>query len=163
MSALAVIFVLTAYFPYVTYAAPAVAGCMILFVLIETDRKWAFAAYAASSALTMIMAEPEAKLIYVCFFGFYPILKSLLERLHSRSLEWILKLLTFNGAMLLIYGLLSLLVDLSVEDFGTLGKYGAWIFLGFGNIVFVLYDFALVRVANLYLYRIHPQIKKLFK
>ncbi len=161
MAALATIMVLAAYFPYVTYAAPALGGCVVMLVLIEIDARWAFGAFLVSSVLSLLFAEREAGILYVCFFGFYPIVKALFEKLRSRVLEWVLKLLTFNAAMLLVYGLLSLVIGLGVEEFGVLGKYGAWIFLAAGNVVFVLYDFALIRVASLYIYRIHPKIRRI--
>ena len=42
LSALAVVLMLTAYFPYLTYAVPAFAGLCIMAVLIEIGPKWAF-------------------------------------------------------------------------------------------------------------------------
>lgn len=162
-AALASVFVLAAYFPYVTYAAPAVAGLMMIVPLVEINISWAFGAYAASLLPVLLLAEPEAKLLYVFFFGWYPIVKALIERMRRRIPEWIIKIAVFNVAVVAAYAALSLLTDISLEEFGILGKYGALIFLAAGNVVFVLYDFAIVQVASYYMQRLHPQVRRLFK
>ena len=163
-AALATVITLAAYFPYITYAAPAVAGLVTVMLVIETNKKWALGSFVVSAVLVLLLsAESESKFLYVLFFGYYPIVKAAVESLNKPVLEWVMKLFTFNAAMLLIYGILSFVVDLSIEDFGVLGRYGAWIFLGLGNIVFVLYDFAILQIAAFYMQRIHPSVKRMFK
>ncbi len=162
-AALATVITLAAYFPYVTYAAPAVAGLVTVMLVIETNKKWAAASFLVSAVLVLLFAEPESKFLYVFFFGYYPIVKAAVEKINKPIIEWAIKIITFNAAMLIIYGVLSFVVDLSVEDFGVLGKYGAWIFLAAGNLVFVLYDIAIAQVAAFYIQRIHPSVRKLFK
>lgn len=164
MVALSVVFMLLSYFPYFTYAAPAVTGLFMMLIVIEINCKWAFIAYAAASVLIFIFAEPESKLLYICLFGYYPIVKSLIDRIRKPFIEWPLKLLIFNAAVLLIYLLFShFITAISLEDFGELGKYGAYIFLAAGNLIFVLYDIAISRMAMVYMSILHPKIKKLFK
>ena len=91
MAALASVFMLTSYFPYLTYAIPALAGLFIMVAFIETDIKWAAVTYIASSVLIFFVAEPEAKLLYIMFFGYYPIIKALFERVRSRVFEYLFK------------------------------------------------------------------------
>ena len=74
ITALSVVFMLLSYFPYLTYAVPAVTGLLMMIIVIEINTRWAFAAYAAASVLVFIFAEPESKLMYICLFGYYPIL-----------------------------------------------------------------------------------------
>lgn len=162
-AALAAVFTLAAYFPYVTYAAPALAGLMLMPLIVETDCKWAFGAYLVSALPVILFAEKEAMLLYVLFFGYYPIVKALTERMRKTVIEWIIKLAVFNAAMIAIYFLLSLLTDFSFEEFGILGKYGAYLFLAAGNAVFVLYDIAIARVASVYLFRLHPRIRRMLR
>ena len=54
---------LLSYFPYFTYAVPAITGLLTMMLVIEINAKWAFAAYIAASALVFIFAEPESKLM----------------------------------------------------------------------------------------------------
>lgn len=163
MSALAVVIILAAYFPYLTYALPAMAGLAVMAVLIETDYKWALLTYFSSAIICFFIAESEAKLLYICFFGYYPILKSVIERLKKVTAEWIIKLVFFNIAISAVYFLLAGLFSVAIEDFGILGEYGAYIFLGMANIVFVLYDICISRMAMFYLYKLHPKIQKILK
>ena len=157
------VFMLMSYFPYFTYAVPAVTGLLTMMLVIEINVKWAFAAYIAASVLVFIFAEPESKLMYICLFGYYPIVKALIERINKPVIEWILKLAVFNVAAIMIYAVFAGMFGVSIDDFSTLGKYGAYIFLGFGNAAFVLYDITVSRISGTYIYRIHPKVKKLLK
>ena len=157
------VFMLMSYFPYFTYAVPAVTGLLTMMLVIEINVKWAFAAYIAASVLVFIFAEPESKLMYICLFGYYPIVKALIERINKPAIEWILKLAVFNVAAIMIYAVFAGMFGVSIDDFSTLGKYGAYIFLGFGNAAFVLYDITVSRISGTYIYRIHPKVKKLLK
>ena len=161
--ALSVVFMLLSYFPYFTYAVPAITGLLTMMLVIEINVKWAFAAYLAASVLVFIFAEPESKLMYICLFGYYPILKALIERINRPVIEWLLKLAEFNAAALLIYMMFAEMFGVSTQDFGVLGKYDAYIFLGLANAVFVLYDITVSRLSGTYMYRIHPRVKKLIK
>lgn len=163
MAALASAFMLLSYFPYLTYAIPAIAGLFIMVLVIEINRKWAAMAYIASAVLVFLLAEPESKLMYIGFFGYYPILKAAVDSMRKPLAEWVIKLLVFNGAVLIIYFCFAGVFGVSLEDFGTLGKYGAVILLAMGNVVFVVYDIAVSRMAMAYMNMLHPKIKKFLK
>ena len=154
---------LLSYFPYLTYAIPAIAGLMIMAVVIEINCKWAFLSFLSSAVLVFLVAEKESGLLYVLFLGYYPIIKALLERLRKPVIEWTVKVLIFNGAMLAVYLCFAGMFGISLEDFGSLGKYGSLILLGLGNIVFVLYDIAVSRMAMVYIAVIRPKMKRIFK
>lgn len=163
VAALSVVFMMLSYFPYLTYAVPAVTGLLTMMLVIEINVKWAFAAYIAASVLVFIFAEPESKLMYICLFGYYPIIKSLIERIGRAAAEWTLKLLVFNAAALAIYFVFAKIFGISLEDFAILGKYGAYIFLLISNAVFVLYDIAVSRMAAVYMNVLHNKLQKLLK
>lgn len=131
--------------------------------LIECGVSWAFGTYIASSALIFITGETEAKILYILFLGYYPILKSLIEKINKQALEWILKLICFNIAAVAFYYVSSRLFAVSFDDFGEWGKYGALIFLAICNVVFVLYDIGISRVASYYIYALHDKIKRILK
>ena len=162
-AALSVAFMLTSYFPYLTYTIPAVAGLFMIVPLILIDAKWAFASYISSALIIVFVAEPEAMLLYVLFMGYYPILKALIERLKNAILEWPVKLTIFNVAIVVFYNIAVLVMGIPFGDFGDLGKYGVYIFWILSNVVFVLYDLAISNMTVLYIYKVHPKIKKLFK
>lgn len=163
IAALSATLMLLSYFPYLTYAVPAVSGLFMMILVIEADLKWAMYGYFASAVLVLLLAETEAKLMYVFLFGFYPILKAALERIKKPIFEWITKFLVFNAAVFTVYAGASFVFGISFDDFGDLGKYGAYILLAAANVVFLLYDIAVSRMAALYMMRLHPQVERLLK
>lgn len=163
MAALATAFMLLSYFPYLFYAIPAIAGLFIMVVLIEVDFRWALMSYIVSAILVFMFAEPESRFLYVFFFGYYPIVKALLEKLNKPVIEWVVKVIVFNAAVLSVYLIFAKFFDFSIDDFGELGKYGAFILLFLGNVVFVLYDITISRTAMVYMKILHPKIKKLLR
>lgn len=163
MAALASAVMLVSFFPYLTYAVPAIAGLFIMVAVIETNIKWALVTYVVSAVIAFLMAEPEAKMLYILFFGYYPILKSIFERPKSRIFEFILKFAVFNAAVILTYLVLAPIMGFSVEDFGEFGKYSAVVLLVGANIVFPIYDMAVSQMAQFYMVRVHPSVKRIFK
>ena len=159
MASLASVTMLISHTMYLTYAVPAMAGLFVMISLIEISPKWAFATYLASAFPIFLIAENESKLLYIMFFGYYPILKALAERVRKPVIEWLIKLIVFNAAVIVTYTLIAGLFGISLEDLGQLGKYGEWIFLAVGNVVFVLYDIAVSRMSMFYFSIIRPKIK----
>lgn len=152
-----------AYFPYLTYAIPAIAGALIILPLVELTYGYTLLTYIVSCVLVILFSEPEAKLMYVCFFGFYPLVKALLEKLKSRFLEYVLKFLVFNGSVTLVYLVLAKLFSIPMDGIGEYGKYGIAILYILGNIAFILYDICLTRLCGLYINRLHQKIKKIMR
>ena len=163
MAALATVLMLVGYFPYLTYAVPCVASLPIMVVLIELNKKSAIYTYIASILPVFLFCEPESKLLYLCFVGFYPVLKAVFEGLKSRALEFVLKFVSFNLGVVVIYLLSKFVFGISFEDLGELGRYGAVIFLVLANLVFLAYDFCLSKMAVYYMYRLHLSVQKLLK
>lgn len=161
MAALATAIMLTAYFPYLTYAIPCAAGLVTAICVIELSMGWAWGVYAVSAFLTLLFAEPEAKLLYIFFFGYYPILKTYLEKIKFRPLECLAKFAVFNAAVLAVYFVFAGLFGVDMSDMGDFGKYTAVILLALGNAAFFLYDILIDRLAGMYLFRLHKHAVKL--
>ncbi len=168
MAALSLVCLLLTVFPFATYALPALASVFLMPVVIECGARWATAVYVAEAAAALLITpDIEAKLLFVAFFGYYPILKSLTERSRLRALEWLGKLVVFNAAVVASYAALSLLgFSLEVFRFGN-AALPLWIFLlAFllaGNVIFVLYDIALTRLLPLYFSRFQPMLRRIFR
>ncbi len=162
LGALSVAVMLVSYFPYLTYSVPAIAGLFIMTAVIEMGTKWALFSYITAAVLTLLLAEPEASLFFVFFFGYYPIVKVPFEKVKKPVLRFVAKFAVFNVAVLLIYFVLMRIMGID-GVFGGYTKYmiyGLWIA---ANGVFVLYDYMLAVLAQWYLCRIHPVVVKLFK
>lgn len=163
MAALSTVFMLLSYFPYFTYAVPAFSGLLIMVVLIEVGGKWPIITYIVTSVLVFMFAETEAKLMYILLFGYYPAVKAYIERIGNRFLQYLIKFAVFNEAVIVLYGVLAKVLGLDIIWQGEYGYLTAIAFLVLGNITFWLYDKVLVRMAAVYLSRIHPAVAKIFK
>ncbi|MGN0463381.1 MAG: hypothetical protein ACI4GA_01595 [Acutalibacteraceae bacterium] len=164
VAALSVIVMMLTVIPVLTYTAPAFAGILLIIVVIEIDKKWAFGVYAAVSALGLLIAtDKEAAAMYLVFFGYYPIIKAVLESRLPRWAEIIIKFLIFNAAMVGCYFVLIKVLGMPMDDMNELGKYGPLILLALGNVVFLLYDFALTKLVIVYQMKWQDKFRKLFK
>jgi len=106
--------------------------------------------YIVSAALGMlIIPDRSAAILYVLFFGYYPIIKSLIERIGLIFLQWILKLAVFNTALTVIWFLLRELV----LDFWESTPDVIIVYLG-GSAVFALFDYGFTKVIWLYINRV---------
>ena len=54
LAALAVVVMLIAYFPYLTYGIPMAAGVFIMIAVIEAGKGWGMLTYAVSAALCLL-------------------------------------------------------------------------------------------------------------
>ena len=156
-----VLMFMTGLVPFATYMLPALAGAMLCAVVVENGSKVALMVYASVSILSLfIVPDREASMIFICFFGYYPILKEQLERLPARALEYAVKFALFNLAIVGGYLILSLITGiplLSEEMFGEWGQYSAIGMLLAGNVVFALYDIAVTRYLSLYIRWFRPR------
>lgn len=167
MAALSVVcMMLTGVIPMADFTLPALAGLLLVPIVVEAGYKAAWTAYAAVSILSLLVApSKECALFYVAFFGFYPIVKSLIEGLKSRPLQWVLKFALFNLCAVVIL-LLALFLfsfpgyrEMLEEAWWLLA--GGWVFL---NAVFLILDIAFTQIISAYLRWFRPKyILKIFK
>ena len=167
LSGLAVILMfLTGIFPFAEYALPAMAGALLIIMVIEYGYRYALLCFFAVAVLSLLVGpNKEAAVLFAGFFGYYPILKGVLERIKRRQLEWILKILVFNMAVVLSYLAVVYLFGITevLEDFGAFGKWGIAAFWLAGNSVFVLYDRELTRLIGMYFHYFKPKFLKKLK
>lgn len=161
---LAVLF-LSGVFPFAEYAIPAAAGLFLTALVIDFGKPIAWLCWGAVSLLALfVVPNKEAALLFACLFGPYPILKSVLEHLPSRILEWICKLLIFNAGAVAAYALLVFAFGIqealdSMQIPGLSLSWSLLLFLIGGNVVFLLYDYALSGLIAFYLQQIRPKLK----
>ena len=133
----------------------AIASLLVVIIVIEMGYKYAWMTYAATAVLAFVLPLPKSPVIfYACFMGFYPIIKSYIERINSALIRWIVKLLVGNQALVLMLWLISLLTPEELE--------GAWLFAStyiLGVIALVMSDVALTKLISFYFARIRDRIK----
>ena len=163
MTALSVVLMmLTTLIPVFMYVIPIITGLLVLFVADVTDKKWGTGVYFSTAFLSLLLiTDKEAALTYALFFGYYPLIKDLLEKL-PRFISWILKLLIFNLAAVGI-GVISFYVfGVSGDEYNEFGKFTIPILLIMANVAFVLYDICLTKNRFL-LIRFSDKFKKMIK
>jgi len=106
--------------------------------------------YIASSALGMLLLpNKSAPLLYILFFGFYPVVKSLIERIGAAAARWALKILIFNASLAAMWLVFRELTFYFGGDLFGL----ALLHLG-GSAVFALFDYGYSKVVWLYINRV---------
>lgn len=150
---------LTAVFPPLNMTLPLFAGMFISVVAIETSPSWALVTYAAVSILSFfITPDKQAPVFFALLFGYYPVLKDIIEKLKYIVLRFILKLTVFNIAIVLIYQLIVKLfgvMDL-MEEFGFMNEFMIPALLLICNGTLLLYDYTLGLVKECYLKWFRP-------
>ena len=171
ITALSVVILIPSAVQVFVYTLPAMAGMLTMLAVVEIDKKWAIGSYVAASLIGLLfVANKEAVVYYVAFFGYYPVVKALLESKMPRVAEYILKFLIFNVSIVLSGVVLVKVFGMPYNDLlGIDGesafftKYALPIMLGMGNVVFILYDVALTRLLTAYVLVWQKRFRKLFK
>ncbi len=161
---LALMFLLSV-FPSATIAAPAVASVVMLFAVLELGKGWAVGVYASTAILSLlVLPSKEAAVLYAVFFGYYPIIKALLEKkIRKRVPEWIIKIVAFLAIISAAYYLMIRFMGVEFEEIGKYGRAAIPLLLVFGAIAFVAYDFCLTLFVGEYLRRWQKRFRKRFR
>ncbi len=152
-------------FQMASIAIPAIAGCLLIPIVAEAGPGWALGSYGATALLCMFLApDREAALIYLLFFGYYPVLFAWLSRIKSPLLCWAAKLGIFNLAAVLEAALTVYVLGIPWEDIPFLPMPWSIIVLAIlANVVFVLYDKTLQGLIREYYRRLHGRLARYFK
>ena len=157
-----VLMMLTTLVPVFMYVIPIVTGLLVLFVADISDKKWGAGVYFSTAFLSLLLiTDKEAALTYALFFGYYPLIKDIIEKL-PKALAWLLKLALFNAAAVGIGVISFYLFGVSGEEYNEFGKYTIPILLIMANVAFILYDFCLTKNRFL-LTRFSEKFKRIIK
>lgn len=145
--------------PLATFCAPLLAIIALLPILPEFGPRIAWAAYGATAVLGLLLApDRELVLVYV-FFGCYPLVRPVLNRIPTRPLRLLGKLAVCNLAMAVLYTLLIFVFQLesvTVEPSAATAAVLAAT-LALANVNFVVLDFAIGRLLWLWEHRIRKR------
>lgn len=149
--------------PNMTYVIPGMAALLLIVTVEETELKWSFFIYIAVSVLSfVIVTDKEAVIMYVFFFGYYPVFKKLTEKKLKKVPSLLVKFLVFNIMILLGYAVIIYIFLIPVEGLTVFGKYTPLILLAIGNLIFCIYDILLTNLTFLYNKNLKGQIQKMF-
>ena len=166
ISALAVVVMLITYFsPLLVYTAPPFAGILLIVIVNEMGYRWAFGTYVAISLLSVfLIADKESAVYFAMFFGYYPILKLLMDsKLKVKALRVVLKILLFNCAIAASVALCIYVFHIPYDDLTEKGYILPIVFLVMLNVLLYIYDRLVTALQLLYVNKIGVRIKRIFK
>lgn len=136
----------------------AISSLMVVVIVIEMGYKYAWMTYAATSVLSLVLLPPPLVIavFYACFMGFYPIVKSYIERINKAVVRWIIKLAVGNAALILIFLLISLILPAEFEGVASILIAATY---ALALLAFIMYDVALTKLISLYFARVRDRIK----
>ena len=131
--------------PVATFVCPMLCMILLSTVCRRCGRRTGWAWYGAVSLLSLLLGpDKEAAAVFV-FLGYYPILKTSIDRFR---VAWLLKALLFNISILLMYSALIHLFGMAQisAEYEQLGMITTAIMLLLGNVIFFLLDVLLSRL-----------------
>lgn len=144
-----VLMFMTGILPALYIAAPMLAGMLMIILAEEVSVPWAWLTYNAVSLLALIVSfDKEAALMFILFFGYYPILRPNLMKIRPAPLRIVCKLLLYN-----LFLLTDVLLTIYVLGLPSFDDYGIGMMVTLAvlaNILFVFYDSLLSRMRWFY-------------
>lgn len=133
----------------------AIASLVIVLIVIEMGYSYAWITYVATSILSLILLPQKfGAVIFAVFMGFYPIVKSYIEKLNSAPLRWCLKLIVANAAFFAMFLVMKYFMPDQLEsDAMMLALYAL------ANVAFVLYDYAVSKLITAYFYKLRERLR----
>ena len=155
-SALAVfILYLGALIEVLDLSVSAIASLLIVLIVIEMGYSYAWLTYAAVSILAMIVLPQKlAAVFFATFMGFYPIVKSYIEKIKTMLVCWVLKLTVANAALFGAYLIIKYFIP---DEMDT--ELMMWTMYVLAIVAFVLYDIAISRLISAYFLKFRDRMK----
>lgn len=147
--------------PVATYCAPLYAGILLLPILLEYGKKTAWTAYAAIALVSLMLCPDKEAAIFFLFFGHYTALKCELDRCKAKPLRLALKLLVYNGLLLVMYAMMAYVLGMRevLAEFREMNGALAAAFVVLFDFCMLLYDKLLAVFALAYIKKLRPRLK----
>ena len=146
-----------------TYAVPMVLGVLMSVLKKTLTDSCALCVYAAVSVLSFIFVpEKEIVLMYVLFFGWYPLVREKICRIRAKVISFTVKLLLFNVCVLVIELIAYYAFGIPFFEDGVFSVGMLVLFTVLMNITFILYEFMLSKFLILYERRLEKRVLKIF-
>ncbi len=152
---------ITGVFPIFYIIMPMICGILVTVMATETNTRWGFLMFLAVSVLSLfITPNKEAALIFIMFFGHYPLVRPALLRLKPRIMSFAIKLVFFNVCIISYFFITVFIFGAKemLDEMGELGKYGGLILLGTANMMFISYDYLMDIAEDMYIKKFRSKI-----
>lgn len=144
------------------YTMPLIASLIMIILLDSISQKSAILTFISTSVISFILlSDKECLLLYVLFFGYYPLIRDKINDIKPKFLSVLLKYLTFNASMILTQILCVYVFGIPFDY--MLGKWGIVIFIICLNLVFAVYDKLYDLLLKLYRIKLKKKVEKYIK
>ncbi|WP_297127159.1 hypothetical protein [uncultured Eubacterium sp.] len=144
------------------YTMPLVASLVMIILLDSISQKSALFTFISTSIISFILLnDKECVLLYILFFGYYPLIRDKINDIKPKFLSYLLKFITFNAAMVLTQVLCVYVFGIPFDD--MLGKWGIVLFVLCLNLVFVVFDKLYTLLLRLYRIKLKKKVEKYIK
>ena len=125
--------------PVATYVCPMLCILILKGVVRTCGKRIGWAWFGAVAILSLLLAPDKEAAAVFCAIGYYPIVKSAIDR---KNLPWLRKGLLFNVSILALYGVLMYVLGMEqiLQEFEGVGIAMTAVTLLLGNVTFFMLD-----------------------
>lgn len=135
----------------------AVAGLLPAAAVVSSGPAAGVLCYAGTGILALLLLPDKGNaLLYLLFFGVYPLVKYAIERLRRLGLELVLKVAFFSLVFNVFWYLLRELFLSALP----VGDWAAWLIYLVCGVAFLVYDFGFTKLISFYIQRIDKPLRK---
>lgn len=135
-----------------TFCCPALAGLVLIPLVVDCGKRMALGAWVAISLLSLMLCPNKEAALLFTFLGYYPVVKWRLDGIKSKWKRRGLKALILNASIAVMYGLAFyvLRIDQIMTDYQDVTRVSLIALVVLGNFTLYLYDRLLFIGAWLY-------------
>lgn len=139
---------------------PVFTGLFMMMLKKTFGLSSAVISFVSTSLLSLLLVpDKECALMYIFFFGYYPIILDAVNKIKAPILKWLIKFAIFNVMISLCQIVLVYVFGIPFISDGE-GKYFIIIFVILMNLLLIIYDLLISKMKILYEHRIEKMLKK---
>lgn len=152
---------LTGVIPILSLALPMIAGTLMMIIKVEVSTGWSFLTYIAVSMLSLFVTfDKESSVMFIFLFGLYPILKTFFDKVKLKLVRVLSKLIYYNVSVTIAFQITFKLFGMEelANQMNQYFPHGMLVLLIATNPVFLMYDYVLNNLIDIYYKKLKPKI-----
>lgn len=152
---------LTGVIPILSLALPMIAGTLMMIIKVEVSTGWSFLTYIAVSMLSLFVTfDKESSVMFIFLFGLYPILKTFFDKVKLKLVRVLFKLIYYNVSVTIAFQITFKLFGMEelADQMNQYFPHGMLVLLIATNPVFLMYDYVLNNLIDIYYKKLKPKI-----
>jgi hypothetical protein len=144
------------------YFIPLITGLFMIILVKSVNKKSAWTVFIATSLISLIlMPDKECAMTYLFFFGYYPIIKDNIDKIKSKILLWITRVIIFNVAI--VSSQLICIYVLGIPFDNIFGVWGVVLLLFGANLIYFVYEKLICATQIIYIRKYKNKIDRMLK